>query len=123
MSSKVPRPAAFISSAERGSGIGELIPGWAGVCAEVHKSRVQLWRDIRAGLFPAPIETGPNSVAWLRAEIEEWKRTRPRRTYRAEQNLAAELDGKDRRRTPPDTRAAVGHHFSASPVRPVRSGS
>jgi prophage regulatory protein len=59
----------------------ELIPGWVGICAEVHKSRVQLWRDIRDGRFPAPIETGANSIAWIRAEVEEWKRSRPRRTY------------------------------------------
>jgi predicted DNA-binding transcriptional regulator AlpA len=68
---------------EEGSPVGELIPGWAEVCNEVHKSRTQLWRDIRAGLFPPPIETGGNSIAWIRGEIEEWKRTRPRRTYRA----------------------------------------
>ena len=29
-------------------GIGELIRGWRGICAETGKSRVQLWRDIRA---------------------------------------------------------------------------
>jgi predicted DNA-binding transcriptional regulator AlpA len=61
----------------------ELIPGWAGICAEVHKSRVQLWRDIRAGQFPAPIETGPNSIAWFRSEVEAWKASRPRRRYGA----------------------------------------
>jgi predicted DNA-binding transcriptional regulator AlpA len=63
--------------------VGDLIRGWAGICAEVHKSRVQLWRDIRAGHFPAPIETGPNSIAWIRSEIEAWKASRPRRTYRS----------------------------------------
>lgn len=63
--------------------VGELIRGWAGVCKEVHKGRVQLWRDIRAGNFPAPIEIGPNSVAWVRSEIEAWKASRPRRTYGA----------------------------------------
>lgn len=62
--------------------LGELIPGWAGICAEVPKSRIQLWRDIKAGRFPAPIETGPNSIAWFRSEIEAWKMSRPRRTYR-----------------------------------------
>ena len=61
----------------------ELIRGWAGVCAEVHKSRVQIWRDVRAGLFPAPIETGKNSVSWIRSEVEAWKASRPRRTYSA----------------------------------------
>ena len=60
---------------------GELIRGWAGICAEVHKSRVQIWRDIRAGRFPAPIETGANSIAWFRTEVEAWKASRPRRTY------------------------------------------
>jgi predicted DNA-binding transcriptional regulator AlpA len=59
----------------------DLIRGWAGVTAEVKKSRVQLWRDIRAGTFPAPIETGANSIAWFRAEVEAWKGSRPRRTY------------------------------------------
>jgi len=64
---------------------GELIRGWSGICAEIHKSRVQIWRDIRAGKFPQPIETGANSIAWFREEVEEWKRSRPRRTYGAAQ--------------------------------------
>jgi prophage regulatory protein len=61
--------------------VGDLVRGWAGICAEVRKSRVQLWRDIRAGRFPAPIELGPNSIAWLRSEVEDWKASCPRRTY------------------------------------------
>ena len=61
----------------------ELIRGWSGVIAETGKSRVQLWRDVRAGRFPPPIELGPNSIAWYRAEIEAWKASRPRRTYRS----------------------------------------
>jgi predicted DNA-binding transcriptional regulator AlpA len=61
--------------------VGDLIRGWRGVCLEARKSRVQLWRDIRAGRFPPPIELGPNSVAWYRAEIEAWKASRPRRLY------------------------------------------
>ena len=70
---------------ETGALGGELIRGWAGICAEFHKSRVQIWRDVRAGTFPAPIETGANSIAWFRSEVEEWKRSRPRRTYGAVQ--------------------------------------
>jgi prophage regulatory protein len=61
--------------------IGDLIRGWAGVCAEVRRSRVQLWRDVRAGRFPAPVEIGANSVAWVRSEVDAWKASRPRRTY------------------------------------------
>ena len=75
-------PDGAVNIALEGS-VGDLIRGWRGVCSETGKSRVQLWRDIRAGRFPPPLELGPNSVAWIRAEIEEWKRTRPRRTYTA----------------------------------------
>ncbi len=64
--------------------IGKLIRGWRRICDETGKSRVQLWRDIRGRRFPAPIEIGPNSVAWVEAEIEAWKASRPRRTYRSE---------------------------------------
>jgi len=60
----------------------DLVRGWAGAAREAGKSRVQLWRDIRRGTFPAPIELGPNSVAWFKAEIDAWKRSRPRKTYR-----------------------------------------
>ena len=48
------------------------------------KSRAQRWRDIRAGLFPAPVELGPNSIGWFEDEIEAWLASRPRRTYGAE---------------------------------------
>jgi len=48
------------------------------------KSRAQRWRDIRAGLFPAPIELGPNSIGWFEDEIDDWLASRPRRTYGAE---------------------------------------
>jgi prophage regulatory protein len=61
----------------------DLIRGWRGVCAATGKSRVQLWRDVRSGLFPAPIELGVNSLGWVRTEVEDWKASRPRRTYRA----------------------------------------
>jgi predicted DNA-binding transcriptional regulator AlpA len=69
---------------------GELIRGWDGICAEIDKSRVQIWRDIRAGRFPAPIELGPNSIAWFKSEVETWKASRPRRTYGAAVAIGAE---------------------------------
>jgi predicted DNA-binding transcriptional regulator AlpA len=61
----------------------DLIRGWNGITAEVHKGRHQLRRDIKAGKFPAPIELGPNSLAWRRQEVEAWKAARPRRTYQS----------------------------------------
>lgn len=66
-----------------GVAAADLIHGWARITAEIGKSRTQLWRDVRAGLFPAPIETGPNSLAWIRSEVDAWKASRPRRTYSA----------------------------------------
>jgi prophage regulatory protein len=60
-----------------------IIRGWDAVCRAVGRSRVQLWRDVREGRFPEPIQLGPNSVGWHRAEVEEWLASRPRRTYGA----------------------------------------
>jgi predicted DNA-binding transcriptional regulator AlpA len=65
----------------------KLIRGWSAVSRVTGKSRVQLWRDIRAKRFPAPIELGPNSVAWFEDEINEWLASRPRRTYRTAGSL------------------------------------
>jgi len=45
------------------------------------KSRTQAWRDIKAGKFPAPVETGPNSVAWYLDEVQTYVASRPRVTY------------------------------------------
>lgn len=44
-------------------------------------SRMTIWRRIRAGTFPAPIELGANSIGWLASDITEWLENRPRRTY------------------------------------------
>ena len=44
------------------------------MCA-VSKSR--LYELIQAGEFPRPKRLGPQSVAWLDEDVEEWIRTRP----------------------------------------------
>ncbi len=62
------------------------------VSERVQKSRVQLWRDVRAGTFPPPIQLGPNSIGWYEHEIERWLETRPRRTYGAEAPHTAEAE-------------------------------
>lgn len=58
-----------------------LIAGYRAIELMTGKSRQQIWRDIRAGKFPAPIELGPNSVGWFEYEVDEWLANRPRRTY------------------------------------------
>ena len=48
------------------------------------KSRIQRWRNVKAGTFPAPVETGPNRIGWFEDEIDAWLASLPRRTYSAE---------------------------------------
>ena len=50
---------------------------------QIKKSRVQIWRDVRANKFPAPVSLGPNSIGFYEDEIEHWLESRPRRTYPA----------------------------------------
>ena len=45
------------------------------------KSRVTLWRWVRAGLLPAPYELGPNSVGFSSEEIQERDANLTRRAY------------------------------------------
>ena len=45
------------------------------------KSRVTLWRWVRAGLLPAPYLTGPNSVGFASDELEAHDAELKRTTY------------------------------------------
>ena len=56
----------------------------AEVVSRTGLSRTSLWRRLRAGDFPRPIQLGPNSVGWRDSEIEAWLESRPRRTYGAD---------------------------------------
>lgn len=58
-----------------------IIRGYRALGYVTGRSRVQLWRDIRKGKFPAPILLGENSVAWFADEVEQWLATRPRAAY------------------------------------------
>ncbi len=44
-------------------------------------SRSTIWRRVRAGTFPAPVEIGVNSIGWPESEITAWRESRQRRTY------------------------------------------
>ena len=35
-------------------------------------SEVSLWRAVRAGRFPKPVQLGPNAVGYLKADLERW---------------------------------------------------
>ena len=51
------------------------------VMARIGWCRITLWRRVRDGLFPAPIELGSNMIGWHEEEVEEWIEAQPRRTY------------------------------------------
>ena len=53
------------------------------VMARTGLSRTSLWRRVRAGTFPAPIELGPNAIGWPASVITAWLENRPRRSYGA----------------------------------------
>jgi prophage regulatory protein len=53
------------------------------VLAQTGLSRSTVWRKIRAGKFPPPIELSENAIGWSADVIAEWKANRPRRTYGA----------------------------------------
>ena len=56
----------------------------AEVMAAMGWSRTTLWRRVRAGAFPAPVETGPNSIGWFESWVAAARAALPRRTYGAE---------------------------------------
>ena len=41
-------------------------------------SSVTIWRNERAGTFPASVRLGANSKGWFLSEIEAWISNRPR---------------------------------------------
>jgi prophage regulatory protein len=44
-------------------------------------SRTSLYRKLREGAFPAPLELGCNAIGWPDFLVAEWIASRPRRTY------------------------------------------
>jgi prophage regulatory protein len=51
-------------------------------------SRVQWWRLEQAGKAPPRVQLGPNSVGWVRSEIDAWltERVTARNEQRADNN-------------------------------------
>jgi prophage regulatory protein len=58
-----------------------IVRGWRAAEERTGLSRVQLWRLVRAGRFPSPVELGPNSIGFYVDEIARWLESRPRRLY------------------------------------------
>lgn len=47
------------------------------VIARTRLSQTTLWRLVRAGDFPRPVNLGTRRVAWFEDEIDQWITTRP----------------------------------------------
>jgi predicted DNA-binding transcriptional regulator AlpA len=60
---------------------GQQFLSYADLEERYGKSRVTLWRWVRAGLLPAPYEIGPNSVGFSFQEIRERDAGLKRKTY------------------------------------------
>ena len=54
---------------------------YADLCERYNKSKVTLWRWVRAGRLPAPVQLGPNSVAFRGQEIRETEDSLERVAY------------------------------------------
>ncbi|MGY0662972.1 helix-turn-helix transcriptional regulator [Bordetella bronchiseptica] len=46
------------------------------VCEMCGLSRSAIYGRIKLGLFPAQVQLGPKSVAWLASDISNWMQTR-----------------------------------------------
>jgi prophage regulatory protein len=60
------------------------------------QSDTTLWRKVRAGTFPAPVQISSGRVAWVEAEVLEWQRQR-----------IADRDARKGQRTPAMREAAA----------------
>ena len=60
---------------------GQQFLSYADLEEHYGKSRVTIWRWVRAGLLPAPYETGPNSVGFSSREIRDRDASLKRKTY------------------------------------------
>ncbi len=49
----------------------------ADLVRELKRSRSQIWRDVKAGKFPRPLEIGPNSIGWTRRMIRNHRQQLP----------------------------------------------
>lgn len=54
---------------------------FADVIARTGLSRTTIWRRVRKGTFPSPIQLGENSIGWPEHLVVEWLESRPRVGY------------------------------------------
>ncbi len=57
--------------------------------AKVPYSRVQVWRLIRAGKFPAPLQLSARRIGFLESDVNTWIEARARVEYAPKKPRAA----------------------------------
>ncbi len=62
--------------------VDRLLP-LAEVLKRVPFTRVHLWRLVRDGKFPAPVQVGPRRIAFRESAIADWIDSRPVVDYAA----------------------------------------
>jgi prophage regulatory protein len=40
-------------------------------------SKSSIWKGVKAGTFPAPLELGPKARGWRESDLDEWLQSRP----------------------------------------------
>ena len=40
-------------------------------------ARLYLWRGVKAGQFPAPLQLSPGRIAWTAGAVDRWVQSRP----------------------------------------------
>ncbi len=72
----------------------KMVRGWREAERRTGKGRTQLWRDVRAGLFPAPRQLGPNSIGWTEQEFDEYLANLPLVAYAPKAEVAKTTEQK-----------------------------
>lgn len=60
------------------AGIRHIIGGGDVLKRTGFRARSTLWRKVRAGEFPAPVDVGGGRVGWYEDEVVAWIAARPR---------------------------------------------
>lgn len=62
---------------KRGNKMSDRMLTRKAVVEATGRSATSLWRDVNAGIFPAPRQIGPKRIGWLASEVEAWLKSRP----------------------------------------------
>jgi len=61
------------------------------VVERIGLSAVTIWRRIRAGDFPKPVQLTPNRIGWRDEDLEKWEASRPVGQMELPENLKKEI--------------------------------